>query len=243
MKDPIGYMNMQTPVKWNELIIKMNTTLEKYKATLITVNQLTTKYIDSARGKIAKKQSLNEDKMAYMSTQRFRGKVGKIDGETGEITKQVASLSKYKKGSGVSKTGKEDKKTGIKKQIGVWVTWETIKNRLQEPFQKAETRILYRSGLKKYSGLAEVLCNRGYIKLSTKTGRNSKGEKLKTPIEGFKLIDDGKELSEFFELGPKKEQHSFIKLELAAKRIVDKYPEFLKPEYYEFARDAEGAME
>jgi len=237
MKDPIGYMNMQTPLKWNELIIKMNKTLEKYEATLVTINQLTTKYTDSPRGKIAKKQSLNEDKMAYMSTQRFRGTLNKIDGADGKITKNIASISKYKKGNG------KDGKTGVKKQIGVWVTWETIKNRLQEPFQKVETRILYRSGLKKYSGLAELLVNRGYIKLGTKTAFNKEDKKLKTPIEGFKLVDDKDSLKEFFEIGPKKENHPTIKIELAVKKVIEAHPEFLKPEYYEFSRDAEEAME
>ena len=219
LKDPIGYMAMQTNMKFNELIAKFIPFIKKHSATMVLINQLTAKYTNGPNGTVKTYQSLNEDKIAYFSTQRIRGEAGKIDGAYKKIVKTVPSLSKYK--------------DEVKKQIGMWVTWETLKNRKIEPFQKAETRILYRSGLKEFSGLSELLANRELIKMGTQVAHNAKGEKLKTPNVGFKLVDD-KFKDEFYLIGRKKENLSNKDIERAIKELVEVHPELLDYNKYEF---------
>ena len=43
------------------------------------------------------------------------------------------------------------------RQIGVSSTWETIKNRNIAPFKKAKTKILYKTGVQRHSGLIDLL--------------------------------------------------------------------------------------
>lgn len=222
MKDPIGFMAAQTNIKFNELISKLIPMLKRHKATLILVNQLTKKFKQTPSGMDTYYESLNEDKIAYFSTQRIRLSQGRIDGHKKIITRKMPSMSKYKE--------------TIKKQIGLWILAETLKNRLIEPFQKVEIRILYNSGLKRYSGLAEILMNRNYIRLATKANYNKDGKKLKTPLMGFK-VNMSTDKDEFFEIGVKKENPKNKDIERAAKEVIEAYPKLLESEFYEFDRD------
>jgi len=48
-----------------------------------------------------------------------------------------------------------------KKRIGVVSSWETIKNRNIFPFKIARTKILYKNGVQKYSGVSQLLIDEG----------------------------------------------------------------------------------
>jgi hypothetical protein len=221
MKDPIGYMAMQTNVKFNELLGKFVSFLEEHNATFVLINQLTHEYRSGPMGTQKVPKSLNEDKIAYYATQRIRGEAGRVDGSSKNIVKLVNSTSKHKE--------------AIKKKVGIWVTWTGIKNRDVEPFQQTETRILWKSGIKPFSGLLEVLANRGQVELGTQKRTNKDGSTSKTPNLVIKLVGT----DEKFVIGKKLANMKNKEVEGAIAELVEAHPELLKSEYYEHDRDSD----
>jgi recombination protein RecA len=98
-------------------------------------------------------ESNGENKIKFNATQRLKGKL------TGKI---------------------KDKKS--KRQIGVKVEWECIKNRGVRPHQKVEVKIYYNRGIDPYSGLEQLLIDDETIRAAT-SGKD----------KGFKLLKDEKE--------------------------------------------------
>lgn len=98
-------------------------------------------------------ESNGENKIKFNATQRLKGKL------TGKI---------------------KDKKT--KRQIGVKVQWECIKNRGVRPHQKVEVAIYYNKGIDPYSGLEQLLIDDETIRTASQknkeTGKSESGYKL-----------------------------------------------------------------
>lgn len=212
LKDPKGYISMQKNIKFAERLEKFTEFCERHKATLIIINRLTKEYNTEAYGHGPKViiKSLCEDGIAYNCTQRIRGTLGKQDGSSKKVIEKVSSLG-----------GKDNE---IKKQVGIFVTFETIKNRDVAPFQKSEVRLMFNHGTMPYSGLAEQLINEGLLTYSSKSLKK-KGEDKSIKYYGLTNTKNEK----FYPISATKTGFTDIKIEKVMEKIIDKYPELLKP--------------
>lgn len=152
-KELKGYREAKKNAAFSSQIAEFITFLDEHKATLVLLNQ-TRKDMGVMFGDPITSNADNIIK--FYVTLRLRGRLGK----------------------------KERKEVGkVKKQIGVRSVWETIKNRKIFPFKKAETLILYKTGINSYSGLADLLETEGIVKKVPKKGLEYNGESFATAKE------------------------------------------------------------
>lgn len=160
-KDPRGYINMHKANAWQDCMKNFVKYLDKYDATLVLVNQAK---LDKQNATQYYKpyKSLGEDVVKFWATQRIQLICGK------KIHKEI------KRG------GKK-----IKKIIGQEVHVTCIKNRTTAPFQKCTIHLLFEQGIRKYSGLDEILLDDGII---TKGKKTVEGKSVTL----YKLLSTGK---------------------------------------------------
>ena len=155
-KDVKGYAAMRKNAAFSDLMRDFIEFLEKHKVTFLLLNQQRTKH----GVMFGDKRTTNCDEIIqFYSSLRIRGSLG-------------AKL----------KPNKDSKKI-----IGRKVYWECIKSRHPDiqPFMKTETEIIYKEGIRPYSGLAELLNVEERIKLlNIDVSAAKKGTTKK--VKGFK---------------------------------------------------------
>lgn len=190
-----GYEAMQKNAYFSQKLDGFVGLLKKYDVTFILINQTredhTVMYGDST-------YTLGENVIKFWCTQRLRGRLGAKD--------------KIK----VKSLGTKEKK----KQVGITAIWETIKNRRIEPFQNVSVKVNYSTGMRRYSGLGELLTNEGLIVPATKTI-------AMLDKNGEPVLDSKKK--------PKKEVVKVLKVKTTGltyhnvKEVIAAHPEFLEP--------------
>lgn len=181
-KDVKGYSAMRKNAAFSDLMRDFIQFIEEHKVTFLLLNQQRTKH----GVMFGDKRTTNCDEIIqFYSSLRLRGSLG-------------AKL----------KPNKDSKKI-----IGRRVYWECIKSRHPDiqPFMKTETEIIYKDGIRPYSGLAELLDVEEVIKLmkvavpaakkgTTKQVKGFKHGKKKLPLTKFQeYVDDNPELLEIVE--------------------------------------------
>lgn len=196
-ESPRGFYHKQKNGKYSSHIDTFVPNLGPTKTTFVMINQIRIKTKTSGKLTIEYKEALCETINQFWSTQRLRGTLVHKD-----TTKEVDSLNS---------------KGTVKVKDSIKTVWETIKNRKVKPFQKITVKVMYDTGLKKYSGLIEYFVNNGFVKPSTTSfdidGNkllNADGSEQKKKIKGYKRISDDK----FY---------------YNTKDMVKDNPEFLKP--------------
>ncbi len=133
-----GYREAKKNALFSNLIGEFVSFLRDNEATFIMLNQLK-KQIGVMFGSDLTSNADNIIK--YYVTLRLQGIIGK----------KVVKKKKI--------NGKD-----ITKKLGVWSSWETIKNRNTAPFKKCSVRIMYKDGIDEYSGLKELLVAEELVK-------------------------------------------------------------------------------
>jgi RecA/RadA recombinase len=161
-KDVKGYAAMTKNARFSDLMRDFIQFIEEHKVTFLLLNQQRTKH----GLMFGDKRTTNaDDIIQFYASLRLRGSLG----------------SKLK-------PNKDSKKI-----IGRQVYWETVKSRHPDipPFMKTMTEIIYREGIRPYSGLAELLDTEEVIKLTKITVPAKQKGKTKQ-IKGF--IHEGKKI-------------------------------------------------
>lgn len=133
-KELKGYMQARKNAVLSELLSEFIGFIGKHKVAFVMLNQVRFK-MNVMYGDATTSNA--ENILKFYATLRVRGKLGS------KIKKQVSEKRK--------------------RQIGVYTTWETIKNRHIDPFKKVTTAIYYRSGVRQYSGVCELLFDEGVL--------------------------------------------------------------------------------
>lgn len=136
-----GYLQARKNAEFAQLLGEFIGFMSENKVALVFINQLRTK-MGVFFGDPTTTNA--ETIFKYYSTLRIRGRLGK---------KIKESAAKAKEGNA--------------RQIGVRSNWETIKNRNVEPFKKIETKIVYKTGVDKFSGLIELLDSEGKVSIGS----------------------------------------------------------------------------
>jgi recombination protein RecA len=132
-----GYLQARKNAEFSQLLGEFVGFMSENKVALVFINQLRQK-IGMVFGDPTTTNA--ETVFKYYATLRMRGRLGK----------------KIKESSAKAKEGNA-------RQVGVRSIWETIKNRNVEPFKKVETKIIYKTGVDRFSGLADLLDTEGKI--------------------------------------------------------------------------------
>lgn len=149
-----GYREAKKNALFSNLIGEFVSFLRDTEATFVMLNQLK-KQIGVMFGD--DKTSNADNIIKYYVTLRLQGIIGK-------------RVVRKKKIGG---------KIYVKK-LGVWSSWETIKNRNTAPFKKCSVKIMYKDGIDEYSGLKELLVENEIVKTVPKKPDlvNYKGRKV-----------------------------------------------------------------
>lgn len=132
-KEIKGYVAARKNMEFSQLIGDFVTFLEENDATFVLLNQ-TRKQMGVVFGDPITTNA--DDIIKFYSSLRLRGSLGKKLKET------------------ITGTDK-------KRKIGVKSSWETVKNRNVAPFKKVSTDIIYKTGVKRTSGLKDLLIAEG----------------------------------------------------------------------------------
>lgn len=178
-KDVKGYSAMQKNAAFSDLMRDFIQFIEEHKVTFLLLNQQRTKHGIM----FGDSRTTNADELIqFYASLRLRGSLG----------------SKLKPNA------------ESKKIIGRKVSWECIKSRHPDiqPFMKTGTEIIYKEGIRIYSGLADLLNVEGVIKLlkvtvpakkknTTKQVAGFQHGKKKLPMTKFEqYVDDNPEILE-----------------------------------------------
>lgn len=132
-KELKGYMSAKKNAVFAELIRDYINFYSKYSVAFVLINQTRVKM----GMMFGDPTTVNaENVIKFYATLRLQGKLG----------------SKIKVSTKLKKNNEY-----VKKQVGVIANWETIKNRLVEPFKKVSMEITYKKGIKRNSGLGDLL--------------------------------------------------------------------------------------
>jgi hypothetical protein len=181
-KDVKGYAAMRKNAAFSDLMRDFIQFIEEHKVTFLLLNQERKKH-----GIVfGDSRTTNADEIIqFYASLRLRGSLG-------------AKLKRTK---------------DSKKIIGRKVYWETIKSRHPEipPFMKTETEIIYKEGIRPYSGLAELLDVEEVIKLcqvdvpaakkgTTKKVKGFQHGRIELPLTEFNnYVDNNPEILEIEE--------------------------------------------
>jgi len=132
-KEIKGYVAARKNMEFSQLLGDFVTYLEENNATLCLLNQ-TRKQMGVVFGDPITTNA--DDIIKFYCSLRLRGSLGK------KIREPI-------------------KGTERKRKIGVQSYWETVKNRNVSPFKKVSTEIIYKTGVKRTSGLKDLLISEG----------------------------------------------------------------------------------
>lgn len=142
---------------------KLQPLLKDYGASYVNLNQLRTDNMIM----FGDKDKTQAEGIKYFLNQRLRGKLGK----------KIVRIVDIK--------GDDGKKAKNYIQTGMTTNWTVVKNRFVEPFKQVQVQILFRKGLKPYSGLGRFLLREGDISVIEKPFIKADGEVGKKMIEYF----------------------------------------------------------
>jgi RecA/RadA recombinase len=202
--DPLGFIAMQKAAQYADELSTLDKYVNQYAATFGLINHAKPdKSVAVTKYQTRPLITNAEDALKFYFTQRIQGRT------ISQKKKEVVTLksAKYKK----------------KKIIGGVTLWTTIKNRLVDPFQTVEVEFNFSSGLKRLSGLAELLVNNEMIEQKKVSTKKKDGTKSKITKKVYKVLDPKE--------GLEKAHYETMK------DLLKAYPEFKEPflndNYYE----------
>jgi RecA/RadA recombinase len=142
---------------------KLQPLLKDYAASFVILNQLR----QDNTIMFGDKDKTQAEGVKYFLNQRLRGKLGK----------KIIRIVEIK--------GEDGKKAKNYIQTGMTTNWTVVKNRFVEPFKQIQVQILFRKGLKPYSGLDRFLLREGDVTVIDKPFIKADGSEGKKVIEMF----------------------------------------------------------
>jgi recombination protein RecA len=112
---------------------------------------------------------INKHDVTFVLLNQMKKKLGVVFGDANTVNADE-SIKYYCTLRIRGTVGSKIKDKTTNKQLGVVSHWETVKNRKVFPFIKLDTKILYREGISKTSGLLDLLVREGKIE-KVKEGR------------------------------------------------------------------------